>query len=132
MSRLLSAFGAAMRERNVFGLSVAFFMIICVSDSLIESLVFKSKTFGDSLIFDVSVHAFYHRSLVTVAFLIFGLIVARAFRRQYLAEQCLRERSDELAESGQLLREEIAERARLETELRESCTVRFSIRALIR
>ncbi|MEW6347491.1 MAG: response regulator [Thermodesulfobacteriota bacterium] len=109
-----------MKERTVIGLSVAFFVLVCVSDSLIEAFVFKSKPFWDSLLGDVSAHTFYHRALVTIAFLIFGMIVSRAFRRQSLAEQSLRQRSDELAESGRLLRKEIEERTRLEAELRES------------
>lgn len=107
-----------MKESKLVGLSVAFFVVICLSDAVFESLVFHDKPFWDSVIFDVSSHAFFLRSVVTVCFLVFGFIISRAFSRQRLAEQALEERSAKLAESNRLLELEISEREQLERGLR--------------
>jgi two-component system, sensor histidine kinase and response regulator len=80
-----------MKPCRAIGLSAAFFLLICVSDAVIESVVFHEKSFWNSLIFDVSGHALYLRSVVTLCFLLFGLIVSRAFARQRTAEQALTE-----------------------------------------
>jgi two-component system, sensor histidine kinase and response regulator len=107
-----------MKEYKIVGLSVAFFVLICLSDAVFESLIFHEKPFWDSVILDVSRHAIFLRSLVTVSLLVFGFVVSRAFSRQRLAEQALEARSAKLAESNKSLEQEISEREQLEQDLR--------------
>ena len=109
-----------MKEYIIVGLSVGFFILICVSDAIVESAVFSAKPFWSSIVLDVSGHALFLRSLVTVSFLIFGMVVIRAFRRQNRAERALEERTAKLAESNSALEHEIAERKHLEADLRDS------------
>ena len=64
-------------EHKVIVLSVAFFVFVCLIDAFVESFVFHKTAFWDSLIFDVPKVDIYHRTLITVCFIVFGLIVAR-------------------------------------------------------
>lgn len=107
-----------MKEYKIIALSVVFFVIICLSDAVFESLIFHEKPFWDSVIFDVSGHAFFLRSVVTVCFLVFGFVISRTFSRQKQAELDLEQRSAKLAESNRMLEQEIAEREQLERDLR--------------
>jgi len=109
-----------MNPYKVVGLSVLFFVVVCTSDAVFESFVFHEKNFWSSLVWDVSGHAIYLRSLVTVGFLVFGLIVSRAFQRQRSVEQALEERTATLSESNRLLEQEIIERKQLETERKKA------------
>ena len=106
-------------EYKIVGLSAVFFILVCTSDALFESVLFHEKPFWNSLIFDVSGHNVFMRSLVTLGFLVFGLVTSRAFSRQGRAEEALKDRSAKLAESNSLLEKEISEREVLEIELRE-------------
>ncbi len=81
----------AMKPCRAIGLAVAFFLLICVSDAILESVAFHEKSFWNSLILDVSPHALYLRSVVTLCFLLFGLIVSRTFARQRATELALME-----------------------------------------
>jgi two-component system sensor histidine kinase/response regulator len=74
-------------EYKIVGLSVILFVVICTSDAVLESVVFREKTFWDSLIFHVSGHAIYLRSLVTLCFLVLGLVASRAVTSQRHAEE---------------------------------------------
>ncbi|MBI4962366.1 MAG: response regulator [Desulfomonile tiedjei] len=74
-------------EYKIVGLSVVLFALVCIGDAVLESAAFGEKPFWDSLIFDVSGHAIYSRSLVTLGFLVFGLVASRAFARQRRAEE---------------------------------------------
>lgn len=108
-----------MKEYRIVGLSVVFFVLVCLSDAVFESLVFHEKPFWDSLILNASAHAIFLRSVVTVSFLAFGLIVSRALARRRLAEQALEAQSAQLAESNRMLELEVSERKKLEEELRD-------------
>jgi len=99
-----------MKEYMVILSSIAFSVLICISDAFFESAVFHEKSFWDSLLFDVSGHAVYLRTVVAVCFLIFGFIVARVLSRQRKAELALSERSTHLAETNRRLEQEITER----------------------
>jgi two-component system, sensor histidine kinase and response regulator len=105
-------------EHKVIALSVAFFGFICVTDALVQSLFFHKMSFWDSLIFAVPSEDIYHRTLITVCFLAFGLIVSRFLGKQRRAEAALTERTTNLAEVNTRLTQEIAERKKLEGELR--------------
>lgn len=78
-------------EYKVIGLAVVFFALVCISDALLDHFVFQEKTFWQSLVFDIPSHAAYHRSLVTLAFLCFGLIVSRVLVKRREAEGALRD-----------------------------------------
>lgn len=105
-------------EHKVIAISVAFFAFICVTDALVQSLVFHKMSFWDSVIFAVPMEDIYHRTLITICFLAFGLIVSRIFKKQRQAEEGLNERSTNLAQVNNRLTQEIAERKKLEEELR--------------
>ncbi|AFM24655.1 PAS domain S-box protein [Desulfomonile tiedjei] len=109
-----------MAEHRIVALSIVFFILVCFSDAVFESLVFRERHFWDSLVLDVHGHAIFLRSLVTLSFLAFGLIVFRTVKRQKRAEQALADRSAKLAESNGLLQVEIQERRQLERDLRAS------------
>ncbi len=78
-------------EHKVIALSVAFFAFICLTDALVQSMVFHQMSFWDSLFMKVPKEDVYHRTLITICFLVFGVIVARIFRKQGRAEEALRE-----------------------------------------
>ncbi len=105
-------------EHKVIVLSVAFFVFVCLIDAFVESFVFAKTAFWDSLVFDVPKADFYHRALITACFLVFGLIVSRTLKKQRSAEEVLTERTASLAEVNARLTQEIAERNKLEEELR--------------
>ncbi|MEW6532099.1 MAG: response regulator [Thermodesulfobacteriota bacterium] len=109
-----------MKDYVIVGLSIVFFVLVCLSDAVFESFVFGEKPFWDSVIFNVSWHAVFLRSVVTASFLVFGLIVSRALRQRRAAERALEERSVRLAESNSLLQQEISERKQLEKALIKS------------
>jgi two-component system, sensor histidine kinase and response regulator len=108
-----------MKEHRIIGLSICFFVFVCMSDALFESLFMREKGFWDSLILNVSPHAIFFRSMITGGFLIFGMIVQYAFKRQKTAETALEIRTAKLEETNKLLETEIAERGHLEQELRK-------------
>ncbi|MBI5570703.1 MAG: response regulator [Desulfomonile tiedjei] len=105
-----------MKTHRILGLSVIFFVLICVGDAAFESFLFPEKPFLDFLVFDVSGHAIFHRSVVTLGFVIFGLIVSRAFSLHRAAEMALEQRTAKFAETNLLLEKEIAERKQAEEE----------------
>ncbi len=105
-------------EHKVIVLSVAFFVFVCLIDAFVESFVFHKTAFWGSLIFDVPKVDIYHRTLITVCFVVFGLIVARILRKKGRAEEALTEHTASLAEVNARLTQEIAERNKLEQELR--------------
>lgn len=108
-----------MKTYKIVCLSILFFILVCVGDAAFESLVFHEKSFWNAALFEVSTHGIFLRSTVTASFLVFGLIVSWAFRKQELAEQALSERSMKLAESNELLEQKILESKNLEKELRD-------------
>jgi len=76
--RLSRAVNGDLRtEHKIVGLSALFFVAVCTVDAVLESYLTGEKSFFDSLIFDVSTRAFLERSVVTLSFLLFGLIVGR-------------------------------------------------------
>lgn len=77
-------------EYKVIALAVLFFALVCVGDALLDYLVFHERTFWDSLIYDIPPHAAYHRSLITLALLCFGLIAARVLAKRRMAEEALK------------------------------------------
>jgi len=105
-------------EHKVIVLSVAFFVFVCLIDSFVESFVFHKTAFWDSLIFDVPKEAVFHRTLITACFLVLGLIVSRTLKKQRRAEERLTDRTANMAEVNARLTQEIAERNKLEEELR--------------
>ena len=74
--------------------------MVCLGGAVTESFVLPKRAFWDSVIFDVSGHALYLRLIITSAFLVFALIVARALRQQRSAEHTIKERSGELEEAA--------------------------------
>ncbi|MGC8658825.1 MAG: hypothetical protein ACP5U1_07100, partial [Desulfomonilaceae bacterium] len=74
-------------EIRIIILSIIFFMFICFGEAVWEHLWFPDMSIMDALVFKVTVHEFYHRLVVTVAFLVFGLITANIVRRYERAEQ---------------------------------------------
>jgi PAS domain S-box-containing protein len=76
-----------MKEYKILGLSVIFFIVVCLTDAVFESLVFHERSFWNSAVLDLSGHAILLRSMVAISFLIFGLIVSRAFFRQRHSEE---------------------------------------------
>ncbi len=107
-------------ESKVIALSVLFFVFVCLADTVLDSFFFGQRPFWDSLIFDVPPLSLFHRSLVTLSFLVFGLAVAKSFAAQRRIEDALAERSDRLSVANDFLKQEISERNQLETELREN------------
>jgi two-component system, sensor histidine kinase and response regulator len=107
-------------EHKVIALSVAFFVFVCLTDAFVGSFVFHDNTLWNALVFDVPREEAYHRLLITACFLVFGLIVARIFRKQRRSEEALTEHTVNLAEVNGRLTQEIAERKKLEGELRAS------------
>ena len=107
-----------MREYRIIGLSAVFFIFVCLSDAVFESLILREKSFWGSLILDVGGHEIFLRSLVTLCFLVFGLIVSKAFSKQRMAEQAFEKRSVKLEESNRLLESEITQRKKLEDDLK--------------
>ena len=116
-----------MKTYMIFALSVAFFVFICVADAALESFGFQEKPFWDSLVFDVPARTVVHRSVVTLGFLVFGLIVSRAFSLQRSAELSLAQRTAKLAEANRLLEKEIAERKQAEEESKHAKALLHSI-----
>lgn len=106
-------------EYKIVGLSIVLFVLVCTSDAVLESTASGGKTFWDSLIFNVSGHAVYLRTLVTLGFLVLGFVASRAFARQRRAEEALKGRSAKFVGSNSLLGKEISEREVLENELRK-------------
>jgi len=78
-------------EYKIIALSVIFFMVVCAGDAAVDHFVFHERPFWAALIFDAPPHAIYHRSLFTLAFVIFGFITARAFARRKRAEEALQQ-----------------------------------------
>ncbi len=78
-------------EHKVIALSVGFFAFICLTDALVQSQVFHQTSFWDFAIMNVPKEDVYHRTLIAICFLVFGLIVARIFGKQGKVEEALRE-----------------------------------------
>jgi two-component system sensor histidine kinase/response regulator len=114
-------------EYKIVGLSIVFFVFVCASDSIMESLVFHEKTFWQSLIPSLYSHSLYLRALISGCFLVFGLFVSKTIREQRIAELALEERSIHLAEANRLLEEEIAERQAAEEEIKRVTSLLDSI-----
>ncbi len=74
-------------QYKVLGLSVVFFIGVCVADALLDSLAFHNRPFLDSLIRDVPTQTAYYRLIMTIFFLVFGFIVSRTFARLRAAEE---------------------------------------------
>ena len=74
-------------EIRIIILSILFFMFICAGEAVWEHLWIPNMSILDALVFKVTVHEFYHRLVVTVAFLVFGLINANIVRRYKAAQE---------------------------------------------
>ena len=107
-------------EFRVIALSVLFFVIVCLADTVLDSFVLNQRSFWDSLLFDSPPLHILHRSLVTLSFLVFGLVVSGLIRKRRRIEEALAERSDSLALANDLLNKEIIESNQLENDLRRS------------
>ncbi len=81
-------------EYKIVMLAVAFFVFVCVSDALLDNLLFHERTFWESLVTNVPHHDIYHRSLTTISFLIFGLIAANILAKQKQVEEKLRREAE--------------------------------------
>ena len=74
-----------MKNSKIVVLSLLFFILICFSDAIFESILFHKKSFLDALILDVSIDEMLLRVFPVVIFVMFYLVAVRIIRR----ENCL-------------------------------------------
>ena len=78
-------------EHKVLLLSVLAGLAVWLADAIVDYLVFYEGTFWGLLVLEVPLHELYFRSLVLLAFLVWGLVAAGYARRRNQAERNLRE-----------------------------------------
>jgi len=67
----------AQQETNaIIGGAFLMGLAVCVSDAIIDFLLFYDKPFWDILLFDIPSHELYIRTLIVLSFLVFGIILA--------------------------------------------------------
>ncbi len=64
-----------------------------VADAVIDSMVFHSGPFLELLLYDLSTHELYFRSLVVVILLVFGYVIARLVAKRRTAEELSRKQA---------------------------------------
>ena len=69
-------------EKKIILLSVFVGISLWVIDAFIDSIFFSHGPFLDSLLFEISPHELYFRSLFLVAFLVFGILISRIVARR--------------------------------------------------
>ncbi|MHB8203961.1 MAG: hybrid sensor histidine kinase/response regulator [Desulfomonilaceae bacterium] len=74
-------------EFRIIILSIIFFVFVCIGDAVWEHIWLPDTSIWDALIFKVTVNDIYHRLVVTVAFLVFGLITAKVVGGYRQAEE---------------------------------------------
>lgn len=74
-------------EIRIILLSVLFFVVVCLSDALLQLLFYPEGSIWDSLILKVTARDIYLRLIVTAAFLIFGLIAIESIKRYKKSEE---------------------------------------------
>ncbi|MCF8106865.1 MAG: PAS domain S-box protein [Desulfohalobiaceae bacterium] len=77
-------------EKKIIALTVAFGLLFWVSDAFLDSYFFYEGHFQDLLLFNIPGHEIYIRSLILALFLLFGVLIARIWAKQNLAEESLR------------------------------------------
>ena len=76
-----------MKNSKIVVLSLLFFILICLSDAIFESLLFHKKSFLDALILDVSIDEMLLRVFPVVIFAMFYFVVVRTIRREACLSQ---------------------------------------------
>ncbi len=76
-----------MKNFKIVALSLLFFIMVCLSNAIFESILFHKKTFLDALIFDVSIDAMLLRVSSVVIFVMFYLVMVRIIRREICLSQ---------------------------------------------
>ncbi len=76
-------------EKKIILLSAFGGISLWVVDALIDSVFFSHGLLLDSLLFEVSFHELYFRSLFLVAFIVFGILISRIMARRRQADEQL-------------------------------------------
>jgi signal transduction histidine kinase len=76
---------------NIFTLSLLFGLLLYLLDALIDSLIFRTGTFWNSLFSGVPAHEIRLRMVMVAGFLAFGIVVSRILAGRRRAEDALRE-----------------------------------------
>jgi signal transduction histidine kinase len=76
---------------NIFTLSLLFGLLLYLLDALIDSLIFRTGTFWNSLFSGVPAHEIRLRMVMVAGFLAFGIVVSRILAGRRRAENALRE-----------------------------------------
>ncbi len=76
-----------MKNSKIVVLSLLFFILICFSDAIFESILFHKKSFLDALILDVSIDEMLLRVFPVVIFVMFYLVAVRIIRRDTCLSQ---------------------------------------------
>ena len=119
------------KELIIIAASFMVGVLVWVSDSALDSLVFYEGSFADLLLLDVPRHEIYFRTQVIIFFTLFGIIIARLSAKRDQAimalhqanlklENRFEERTAKLSEANQLLNQEFEERIRVENALKKS------------
>lgn len=75
---------------KIIALAVLFGLLVGIAHAVLHYYLFYNMKFWDLLIFDVPAHELFMRSLIMVAFIIFGFILSRALARRTNAMNKLR------------------------------------------
>lgn len=78
-------------ENLIILVSILLGLILVMGDFILEYFLFDEKHFLDSLFFDVPTIDLYRRTLIMVAFVMFGIIVSRIMTKRKKAEIALHE-----------------------------------------
>ena len=92
-----------MKNSKIVVLSLLFFILICFSDAIFESILFHKKSFFDTLILDVSIDGMVLRVFPAVVFVMFYLVVVRIIRRETCLSQIGANGQERLPVSEKLL-----------------------------
>jgi PAS domain S-box-containing protein len=76
-----------MKNSKIVVLALLFFILICFSDAIFESILFHKKSFLDALILDVSIDEILRRVFPVVIFVMFYLVAFRIIRRETCLSQ---------------------------------------------
>ena len=89
LSGLEGVLKMSREEKKIILLSAVGGISLWVLDAIFDSLFFGNETFLNSLLFDMSLHEFYFRSLFLVGFIAFGIMISRILARRREAEERL-------------------------------------------
>ena len=70
--------------------------LVWIIDAVFDCMFFESTSFWGALIFDVSAHDLYMRSIITASFFLFGLVTTRLLNHQTKTQEELKKTKDYL------------------------------------